>query len=195
MKLSANRRISELTSDMDTFRERYAVVLEVLDEQIAKTGILLETNYRDHLQVTEELFRNASEAKRSCGIYSRSNESTHKIIKRIFWSTVRDIGSLMLLLVIIFTLVRLPELIKDIIKSKSKFLSEKFKLIIKHHVQEVAVDLFCILKFILCTVVIFCTVGGIPHFFAGHIELNILLSLCDFNFSRFLLSIKIYLYT
>lgn len=148
-------------------RDRYPILIEIIDEDIARTGIALEKNLQEHRAILENMLKFSSRSKNNCGLLTRPAEMTHKLIKRSFWRTVQDLGALFLLLLIIFTFVRLPRLIRDFRKVKPTFLGEDFKLIIKLHIQEVAGDLFCVAKFVVFTILIFLTIGGIPKYLTG----------------------------
>jgi hypothetical protein len=151
-------------------QERHEIVSELIDEEISKTAFALEKNHIILESKMKELFERASSSKHSSGYFSRTTEMTHKLIKKNFLSAMSDVGAFFMLLIIVFTLVRLPHLIADLSrthKAGASLFSDSAKFVVARHVKKIAYDLAYLARLLFCSIFIFATIGGIPHYITG----------------------------
>lgn len=111
------------------------------------------------------LYKTIRKQIKTIGLLTRPIKESRIMITIMFMQALQEIGFVFLLLLLVSTVVRTIPLIHELWDSGTcSPLKYTTKLILIKHAKQLAKDILSIIKFIICTIIVFGFIGGIPSY-------------------------------
>jgi hypothetical protein len=158
-------------------RARFELVQLVLIEESDRVAQRLAANDANMHALENELnasptansstSKGCSSWKDQCGVFVRPIDETRKLILLMFLQAMSDVGFMLLLAFLVVTLVRALPVVQELHSNRTwSPLRYTTRWILIKHVKQLVQDIKHICLFLLYTLIIVVTVGGLPRFFA-----------------------------
>lgn len=101
----------------------------------------------------------------NCGLFAYNSSAYKNLIKLVVKDAIMDILFLHGLFLLLITIIRIPNLLRDLYRMKNISLTSfEMKYIIWKNINELMSDVYFISNFILYTVMIIITIVGLPSY-------------------------------
>ena len=172
-----------LLLDSDNGRERFSLAVELLKEKANAYAAKIDQNTNNltaclaNLKATAEAqiaeknkkpkkgFAAVKRYLLQFGFFSRKLDASRWLIKLSFLQAMTDIAFVLLFLLLLMTLIRTVPLCRELHSRRSYWPTNyMFRSAVISHTVGLGMDIFYILKFIICTGLLMGTVVGFPKF-------------------------------